>query len=340
LLNKVSRLNPDVYQGSRFIDSSVLKLPARPQPTSQTKIGLHLHLTTPESGWELYKYLEKAPFPLDLFITTSSPASLKILKVIFAPYGSQVQLILTPEGRGAADSWWIEMREFQSRYDIFGSIRFVSSADLRRYLLENLISPEAMRDIVDAFNSNEKIGVIYPPMYKGVFDDFNNSKRSPLQEEELIAKILEDLKIPQIANRNETVFPSGSMFWYRPAALQKLFAGALPDGELTKSHGSLSRAIERLPSHVAASAGYQTKFYLAPEYLSKMFYQSSYGLPERQNIPMTPKAVTHWLVSRLKKKIKSHPLMMKVFRAGGFRRVTFYYTVFVKRLAQKVGLAR
>ncbi|GHU40707.1 hypothetical protein FACS1894190_07940 [Spirochaetia bacterium] len=292
LLNKLSlNYTANVFKGSLFLDSTFLKTPEKNKQGCDFNIGIHLHLYYAEMYPEFISLLADFPYPFDLHITVTNLLCKDIVISVFSkrllPALNQTNVIITPNrGRDVAP-WIIEMRDIHKRYDVFCHIHTKKSfhfSDFNRkwkdYLYNNLISPEAAIDIMKLFKEDSTIGIVYPPMIKDIFDIHFNNEHTPMQEEHIISKLLAKLNLPQVAARNEVLFSAGTMFWYRPEALEKLLCGTISYNDFPEepvgTGGTLAHAIERLPSYIAGLKGFKTRLYLTNGTLVSEFYQRNY----------------------------------------------------------------
>ncbi|OQA91138.1 MAG: Rhamnan synthesis protein F [Bacteroidetes bacterium ADurb.Bin234] len=164
---------------------------------------------------------------------------------------------------------WINLSEKLSDYEIAGhfhskkSVRIDSwVGDSWRYeIYKSLILP--IPEIFNILLNNKDIGVIIPdiPYCQHVFD-FNPWGKNIHSCIELWNKMnckksldLDKLIIP--------IMPYGTMFWYRPDALQPLFDLKLKEEDFPEEplpvDGTLAHAVERLPVYIAWSQNYDFK---------------------------------------------------------------------------------
>jgi GT2 family glycosyltransferase len=113
-------------------------------------------------------------------------------------HGKNYDLILKIHGKRSADS------------------EIISGSDWRAYLTNNLIgSCSNVLAITRLFDSDPKLGIVYPPHYENVFQyctwGASLTSKPAAELEESLALDKDDNKIIS--------FPSGSMFWARPEAL-------------------------------------------------------------------------------------------------------------------------
>jgi len=289
LLNKLCAKNTkNPFKGNALINQNYLltnesiSLP----DGMNINLGLHIHLFYIDLHIDFLERLKNFPYPFDLFITTSDKVFEKSLYTYFSPevipFLKKVTVILVQNrGRDVAP-WLIEMKNIHTGYDIFGHLHSKKNTEIgfgnewRSYLLDNLIDKNAVTDILNLFYNDTKLGIVYPPMYKDFYKVIASVGDSPFQEIDLIKKYLSKIELPDINNYNEIHFSVGTMFWYRPHALEKLFYDSLSYNDFSMEpagiNGTLAHAIERLPSYVANKAGYTTKLYLNPKILKNVFY--------------------------------------------------------------------
>jgi predicted HAD superfamily hydrolase len=270
-------LNPDflyTYENSSLPDNLNLKL------------GLHIHLFYLDQYIEFLERLKDFPHPFDLYITIPDKNYEKLLYIYFTskiiPNLKKLIVILAANrGRDIAP-WLIEMRNIHTEYDIFGHFHTKKNSDIgfgdewRNYLLDNLLKKNVVIDILNLFVNKKNLGLVYPPMYKDVYGVITSAGDPPFQELDTVNKYLSKIGLPEINNCNEIHFSVGTMFWYRPHALKRLFHDGLSYNDFPQEpvgiNGTLAHAIERLPSYIAKNAGYDTKLHIEPEILSKVFY--------------------------------------------------------------------
>ncbi len=128
---------------------------------------------------------------------------------------------------------------------------------LRRGALKSLLgSREDVKRIIERFDEDRKLGLLAPG---GSLLDLGELDRNILNRNWL------DLLLPKLGmqtqvGRYDIVFPVGSMFWFRPKALERLTDLSLgPDefeDEVGQIDGTLAHAIERLTAAAALGSGY------------------------------------------------------------------------------------
>ncbi|NVK55257.1 MAG: hypothetical protein HWE26_06555 [Alteromonadaceae bacterium] len=111
--------------------------------------------------------------------------------------------------------------------------------------------------IFTAFKDHDELGVVMPDYHPRIAPHINWGQNKPLAD--TLAKDF-NLTLPE----NISLFPAGSMFWYRPDALRSLtdkcwLNSDFPD-EQGQTDGTVMHAIERLIGMIAMNEGYKAKF--------------------------------------------------------------------------------
>ena len=124
---------------------------------------------------------------------------------------------------------------------------------MREKLYSSLLGNSKNIEFISSlFRSDEKLGLVCPDQFLLQHTDFNMTYDHGVVKE--ICDIM-DIKFQY------SVFPAGSMFWFRPEALHdltKIKASIFPP-ESGLADGTPAHAVERLFSTVAACAGFNTK---------------------------------------------------------------------------------
>ena len=129
----------------------------------------------------------------------------------------------------------------------------------RNYLYENLLgNKEIISEILTDFESNKKIGFIFPETFYNIIKyTWKTSKTVKKYMNLLLNEIFPGYKI-----KKKLVFPAGDMFWAKVNAIYQIFEQNIekqcPD-EVNMSQNTILHAIERIWLFIVKLNGYYYK---------------------------------------------------------------------------------
>jgi lipopolysaccharide biosynthesis protein len=131
----------------------------------------------------------------------------------------------------------------------------------KHHMFENVLNSEGYTtNVLDMLHDKPWIGVAVPPVIQISFRTLGHAWYENRARAEELKKVL-DLKIP--FDPDTPVATYGTMFWFRPRALRKLFAHPWKWSEYNPEpdhvDGGLAHVQERLICYVAQDAGYTTQ---------------------------------------------------------------------------------
>ena len=95
---------------------------------------------------------------------------------------------------------------------------------MRNYLYKNLIDKNSLLDILNLFESDGNVDIVFPQNCNELYNFMFIVNAAVYKEEEnIINKLLDNMSIKKHASEMDIIFSGGSMFWYRPNAIKKLF---------------------------------------------------------------------------------------------------------------------
>jgi GT2 family glycosyltransferase len=232
----------------------------RPRKSSP-RVAVICHMFYPALAPEVLFYLRHLPVPADLLITTDTEDKRKSLEAVFSKWeNGAVEIKTTPNrGRDIAPKL-IAWAERYANYDLVLHLHSKVSdhADFltnwRSFLFENLAGSTAViESIFDAFERLPDLGMVASQHYEAIrrWLGWNGNFEQAQQFANRMGISLSPLRALD--------FPSGSMFWARPAALQPLLDlelsfDAFPQ-EGSQVDETPAHAIERLYFHACERAG-------------------------------------------------------------------------------------
>ncbi|MGO9427736.1 rhamnan synthesis F family protein, partial [Rhodoblastus sp.] len=234
-------------------------------PTGSQKslrVALHAHFYYPDLAPELLERLKVNRTTCDLFVSTDTEAKAEMLRRDLAEHSGLVTVRVMPNlGRDIGPMLTGFREEItHGAYDLWGHVHGKKCASTdsavgdawRKFLWDNLIGDKhPMLDIaVRAFASDPKLGLVFAEDPHLVGWDANRKKAETLAERMGLS-----LKLPDFFD-----FPLGTMFWFRPFALRRLFELGLNWGDYPEEplpyDGSLLHAIERIVPFVTTAEAY------------------------------------------------------------------------------------
>jgi GT2 family glycosyltransferase len=216
------------------------------------RVAVICHLFHPEIAAEVRGYLRNLPVPADLFLSTDTEQKAAAIRPAFADWtGGRLEIRVTPNrGRDIAPKL-VGFADAHAGHDLVLHLHSKKSehasflAPWRGFLFENLLgSPEAVSSILDAFARLPKLGMVAPQHYESIrrWLGWNGNYD--------VARDLAKRMGIELSPTRALDFPSGSMFWARPAALKPLLDLNLSFDDFPAEGAQLdhtpAHAIERL----------------------------------------------------------------------------------------------
>jgi GT2 family glycosyltransferase/glycosyltransferase involved in cell wall biosynthesis len=232
-----------------------------PQPGTM-RLAAICHVFHVGVASELRFYLRKLPGDVDLFISTDTQEKQAALEGTFADWpAGRVTIRVTPNrGRDIAP----KLIAFADIYDDYDLVLHLHSkisphahflSPWRSYLFETLLgSPEIARSIIEAFARLPDLGMVAPQHYEGIrrWLGWHGNFEA--------ARVLATRMGMSLSQRRALDFPSGSMFWARPAALRPLLDLKLRFEDFPEEGAQVdhtpAHAIERLYFQVCEHSGH------------------------------------------------------------------------------------
>ncbi|MBP1881551.1 rhamnan synthesis F family protein [Agrobacterium rubi] len=244
------------------------------------KVAVCAHIYYTELLHETLDYASHITIPFDLIITTSDTSKKKeIEKELEKRSGYlNVYVLVVEENRGRdMSALFISCKKFflDDRYDLVLRLHTKKSPQIeggrgmlfKRHMLENIAGSKALVDsVLHMFASQPWTGVAVPPVVHISFPTMGKAWFTNKPRATQIAKML-DMSVKFDANTPIAAY--GTMFWFRPAALRKLFKHPWKwadfNPEPNHTDGGLAHVLERLITYCSQDAGYTTSQILSHE---------------------------------------------------------------------------
>jgi lipopolysaccharide biosynthesis protein len=218
------------------------------------KIGIFCHMFYPKLFVPLWARLEQIPVQTDLYISTGTPDP--IISVLFHRWQGSVN-IRTVENRGRdVAPRLVTFAKDHEPYDLILHVHTKGSHDQwREHLLDRLLpSPEGVIAIIDQFRLDPALGIVAPEHWPAVMPWINWGESNLDHARRLATRARIEF------DPDDLDFPSGSMFWARPAAIMPLLNLGLSFDDFPEEagqfDGTIAHAIERLWYYAAANEGF------------------------------------------------------------------------------------
>jgi len=236
------------------------------------KIAVLCHLFHLDLADEFIGYFNHLPVKYDLFITTTVGQEITIKKLFEGKIPNATIKVVPFENKGRDIKPFFELLSASLlNYDLVCKVHSKKSdfnynlLTWRKYLLDQLLGNTLIvKRIISEFSQNKQLGLVWPVafpylVYLGM-DKGWGSHWSKVKNYQFAAKCFPELQIDDFGE--DFAFPAGSMFWFRPAALETLIKKTSElnfEVENNQIDGTLAHAMERLFGMIANRAGYENK---------------------------------------------------------------------------------
>lgn len=260
------------------------------------KVAFILHLYFEDLLDDYYAYAANMPESADIFITTSQERLIPMIQAKFDTLPNQVKVLQVNNRGRDVSALLVGARDIivNGNYDLICYSHDKKTTQLGNQTVgysfahkcnENIYGTKAYVDnVVSLFQDDPQLGLAVAPepnhgdffwtVQKEWTPDPNNVNNTKALLERL------GVRVP-IDGDHQVVAPLGSVFWFRPQAMKKLFEvdwqySDFPEEPLPVD-GTISHAIERSYPFIAQDANFYTKTimtdrYAAVEYLNLKFY--------------------------------------------------------------------
>lgn len=235
------------------------------------QIAVFLHLYYPDLTTEIAEYLSNIHVPFDLFISTDTrEKEIAIRQHAISGNARNIEIRIVPNrGRDIAPKL-IAFADIFPKYDLAllihakRSLHHSDLADWRKVILCQLVGTKAIvNDILGLFSAFPDLGIVAPKHFEPILGNIRWGVNWGG------AKLLADRLGIKVNQRVPIDFPSGSMFWVRPAALAPLLDLKLKiedfEPEQGQQDGTLGHQLERLFYFACEKAGYRWLKVARPE---------------------------------------------------------------------------
>ncbi|GMO53728.1 MAG: rhamnan synthesis F family protein [Termitinemataceae bacterium] len=254
------------------------------------KIAIHLHVFYLDIFEKYVSIFDTFNINIDLFITTDSAEKkeqiLNYVKnhICF----KNIKEILVFENRGRDILPWLLIADKLNSYDIAGHFHTKKTVGADEWIgitWQNEIFDlllKSIGNIIDTFKSNNKIGIIIPqiPYCFHILDPIKYSEDKNMKY--MMKEFWNKLNCKKQINFDKLstlLFPRGTMFWYKPKALEKLFNLKLKSDDIQvepiSSKCTLLHCIERMLVYISWNMGYDYRIMVPEKQITSNFEDNS-----------------------------------------------------------------
>lgn len=263
------------------------------------KVAVIYHVYFTDILEQTQKYLSSVPSGTDVYITTDDQDKLNIIETKLSNYVFDKFEIRLIENRGRdVSSLLVGMKDVIMNYDLvcFAHDKKTTQvspetigASFAYKCLENILANNIyFNNIVSTFEDNPRLGMLSPPepnhavFYPTIGKEWGPNFNCTLD----LAKKLK-LKVP-IEKDKPPIAPYGTMFWFRPLAMKKLydFDWNYTDfpKEPNKIDGTILHAIERIYPFVVQDAGYYPALCMNDKFSAIEYYNLKHYVRNLNNV--------------------------------------------------------
>lgn len=278
-----------LYQQKNFPSTLVNidnKSPISLSKRTTIKFAVFAHLYYEDLFDEVLHQLQKIKVQHDLFITVKNEKGKHSLLERMPDYelNHKKAIITVPgENRGRDyGPWLVEFGDVQLDYDVALKIQSKKHSQQPEifgqrwndYLYSCLLgTSESIDKTINCFIEDEALGIMFPPFPPELVLLAPPAFRGSGSEVNFFRKLVSDLKLNYVEENRYFIFPAGSMFWYRPKALQKLFDHGLKYSSFAKEpispQGDISHGIERILAYICHDAGFHYRLGITEKEMMK-----------------------------------------------------------------------
>lgn len=267
-----------------------------PHKRTLPKAALWLHIYYVDLAKQCCTYAGNMPEGTDILITTNTAEKKAAIEEVFSVLTTHHVNVMQIENRGRDNSaLLVGLAPYLDQYDVVcfahdKKVRHLEYEAQGRTFSEHcyqnvLKSRDFVTNVLQTFRENPRLGLLVPPPpYASVYyNTIGISDWGPNYEntEELHRRL--ELTVP-ISRNFDPVAPFGSVFWFRTAALRRLYAYGwryedFPE-EPVDFDGTFLHALERIYPFVAQQDGYYSAWLLSSSFAAAELTNYHYILRE------------------------------------------------------------
>jgi len=257
------------------------------------KIAVVAHIFYVDVLHEFVDLAANIPCDFDFYVSTSSPQHKRRIEERLKSFnsGGRIEVRVVEQNRGRdMSSLFITFRDVMLSGEYAWALRLHTKRtpqmpwqvgqSFKRHLIENLVpSKRFVASLFDLLEQPEyrNVGMVVPPVVHIGFGTLGHSwysNRKPLE------KLAKEMKIDVPLDRDTPVAAYGTMYWFRPKALELMFRydWKWEDYNVEPNHidGGLAHVQERLLCYCAQQQGFRTLAVMSAGQAAKNYLKLEY----------------------------------------------------------------
>lgn len=286
--SKLRTLNTTAALTSIFPDKRLRDSDA---PPTVGRIAVCMHIYYTDMTADMLRMAENIPGKFDFIATTHTEENAAFIREVASksPKVDQVIVRVVAQNRGRdMSSLFITCRDLflDDRYALVCRLHSKKSPQVdvarsqlfKRHMEENLLnSPGYVSNVIDMFEEKPWVGLAIPPI---IHISYPTMGQSWFNNRPKATKVAKELGLQVSFDDDTPVAAYGTMFWFRPKALRKLFERDWKWEEFNAEphhvDGGLAHVLERLIAYTAQDAGYLTQHILCPHLAAQNYVSLEY----------------------------------------------------------------
>ncbi|MBA8904065.1 rhamnan synthesis F family protein [Phyllobacterium sp. P30BS-XVII] len=268
--SKLRTLNVNATLMSILADKA--SAPARAEQYGNIAVCAHMYYT--DMLPEILSYTSNIPVPYDFIATTDTENKKNELIERLTGYPGIKSIIVrvVEENRGRdMSALFISCRDLflDDRYDYVCRVHTKKTPQVeaargeffKRHLLNNLLGSKGyVTNLLNMLVDSPWIGIAIPPI---IHISFYTIGHAWYNNKSKVEEVVKTLNIHANLDDTTPVASYGTMFWFRPSALRKIFKQNWKWTDFNKepnhADGGMAHALERVMAYVAQDSGYITQ---------------------------------------------------------------------------------
>lgn len=269
--------------------------------TRQPKVALFFHLYYMEMLEQMEHYAASMPDYADIYISTDTQEKKQQIEGALKDFGGRKVTVVVVKNQGREYAGvYVGLKPYYKQYDYICIAHSKRSRYEKPYIIgdefsyhcfeHTLATKEYVHNVLATFEENPRLGLLVPPVPEhGMY--YTTIGREWRGDHPLTVQLMEMLGVhAPIDPAKPPVAPLGGFFWFRAAALQKLFDHDFeyedfPEEPCTAVDGTIMHAIERVYPFVAQDAGFYSGWVI-PDKLAAMRITNDYKTIRDFNEPI------------------------------------------------------